>query len=79
MRQVVLSSALLLTSAIAAAAELSSSESKRLTDATSVVREFRTAPDKAIPENLWSRAECVTVIPNLQKAASSSAASTARA
>jgi lipid-binding SYLF domain-containing protein len=64
-----LSSAVLVASAAVAAADLSSSETKRLNEATAVVREFRAAPDKGIPENLWSRAECVTVIPTLKKAA----------
>jgi len=70
MRSVVASSsALLLAAAIASAADLTSSETQRLSQATSVLREFRAAPDKGIPENLWTRAECVTVIPNLKKAA----------
>lgn len=66
-----LSSALLVASAlaVAAAADLSSSESKRLDEATTVIREFKAAPDKGIPEDLWGRAECVTVIPSLKKAA----------
>jgi lipid-binding SYLF domain-containing protein len=64
----VLSSVLLLASAVGAT-DLSSSESKRLSNATNVVREFKSAPDQGIPERLWSRAECVTVIPNLKKAA----------
>jgi hypothetical protein len=55
MRQIpVLSTALLLTFAVAAAAALSSSEAKRLSDATTVVHEFKAVPDKAIPENLWT-------------------------
>ena len=70
MRQVIaVSASLLLASAIAGAADLSSSETKRLEDAATVVREFRAAPDKGIPEELWSKAECVTVIPNMKKAA----------
>ena len=70
MRQAfVLSSALVLMSAIAAAADLSSAESRRLSEAANVVREFKAAPDKGIPEDLWRRAECVTIIPNLKKAA----------
>src|SRR2546421_5121666 len=64
-----LPAALLLASAVAAGADLSSAESQRLNDATTVVQQFRTAPDRGIPENLWSRAECVAVIPNLKKAA----------
>jgi lipid-binding SYLF domain-containing protein len=70
MKQVlVLSSVLLLAFAVSAAASLSSSEQKRLSDAATAVREFKAVPDRAIPENLWSRADCVTVIPNLKKAA----------
>jgi SH3 domain-containing YSC84-like protein 1 len=60
---------LLLASVVTGAADLSSSETKRLADAATVVREFRAAPDKGIPEDLWGRAECVTVIPNMKKAA----------
>ena len=69
MRQVLALSTILLMSGAAAAADLSSSESKRLTEATTVIREFKAAPDKGIPENLWSKAECVTVIPRMKKAA----------
>lgn len=70
MRQVLaLSSALLLASAVTGAADLSSTEAKRLSQATTVVREFKATPDAGIPESLWSRAECVTVTPNLKKAA----------
>jgi SH3 domain-containing YSC84-like protein 1 len=70
MRYVVaLSSAFVFATAFVAAADLSSSEAKRLSDATTVLREFKAAPDKGVPENLWGRAECVAVIPNLKKAA----------
>src|SRR5438067_11980735 len=62
-------SSVLLLSAVAALAEVSSSESKRLSDAATVVREFRAAPDKGIPEDLWNKAECVAVIPSVKKAA----------
>jgi len=60
---------LLCAGATAISAEMSSSEAKRLSDAATVVREFRTVPDKGIPDDLWSRAECVAVIPGLKKAA----------
>ena len=52
-----------------ALADLSSSETKRLSEAASTVRELRGAPDNGIPEDLWNRAECVAVIPGLKKAA----------
>lgn len=52
-----------------ASAEISASETKRLSEASAAVREFRATPDKGIPEDLWNRAECVAVIPGLKKAA----------
>jgi lipid-binding SYLF domain-containing protein len=65
-----LSSTLLFVFAgVAAGRDLTSSESQRLSQATAVLREFRAMPDKGVPEDLWTRAECVTVIPNLKKAA----------
>jgi len=70
MRQVMaVSASLLLGSALAAAVELSSTETKRLDDAATVIREFRAVPDRGIPDELWGRADCVAVIPNLKKAA----------
>jgi lipid-binding SYLF domain-containing protein len=59
----------LLLCAAAARADVSSSEAKRLDDAAAAVRDLRAAPDGGIPEDLWSRAECVAVIPGLKKAA----------
>lgn len=70
MRQViVVSASVLLASAVVLAADLTSSEIKRLDDAAAVVQDFKAAPDKGIPEDLWSKADCVTVIPHLKKAA----------
>jgi lipid-binding SYLF domain-containing protein len=59
----------LLMCASTALADISSGEAKRLDEAAAVVRELRATPDKDIPEDLWSRAECVAVIPALKKAA----------
>jgi SH3 domain-containing YSC84-like protein 1 len=63
---VVCASLLWATSAFAA---LSSDEVKRLSDAGAILTELRAAPDKGIPEDLWSKAECVIVIPSMKKAA----------
>ena len=52
-----------------ASAELSTSESERVQKAAEVVAALRQAPDKGIPEELWSKAECVIVMPNVKKAA----------
>jgi SH3 domain-containing YSC84-like protein 1 len=50
-------------------AALSKDEVKRLNEASAIMTELRTAPDKGIPEELWTRAECVIVIPSMKKAA----------
>jgi lipid-binding SYLF domain-containing protein len=49
-------------------AELSKDEIKRLNQSTAVLAAIRNAPDKGIPEEIWSKAECVLVIPSLKKA-----------
>jgi lipid-binding SYLF domain-containing protein len=41
----------------------------RLKESAHVVRAFRDMPDKVIPEDLWNKADCVVVIPNMKKAA----------
>jgi lipid-binding SYLF domain-containing protein len=50
-------------------AAVSSSETKRLQEAAQVVSELRATPDKGIPEELWNKAACVVVIPDMKKAA----------
>jgi lipid-binding SYLF domain-containing protein len=50
-------------------ATLSKDEVKRLSESAAIIHELRGAPDKGIPEGLWSRAECVIVIPSMKKAA----------
>ncbi|MEZ5402098.1 MAG: lipid-binding SYLF domain-containing protein [Bryobacteraceae bacterium] len=42
---------------------------KRLDAAEAVVREVMDTPDKAIPQNLLDKAECVVVVPGLKKGA----------
>jgi lipid-binding SYLF domain-containing protein len=55
--------------ATSASAALKGNEVKRLGDAATVLTELRAAPDSGIPEDLWSKAECVLVIPSMKKAA----------
>src|SRR5438105_6516746 len=55
--------------ASSAFATLSKDEIKRLNDAGTILSELRNSPDKAIPEELWSKAQCVVVIPSMKKAA----------
>jgi lipid-binding SYLF domain-containing protein len=69
MKTIIAFAAGLLTCTSTVLAEISTSEAKRLEEAASVVQELRATPDKGIPEDSWSRAECVAVIPGLKKAA----------
>jgi SH3 domain-containing YSC84-like protein 1 len=50
-------------------ADLSSNERERVSKAAQVVAALRNAPDKGIPEELWARAHCVLVMPEVKKAA----------
>ncbi len=50
-------------------AALSTSEAKRIEDATTVLRELHAAPDQDVPLDLWEKASCVMVVPSLKKAA----------
>src|SRR5207247_6487343 len=60
---------MLMSASTVALADLSSSDAKRLSEASTVVREMRAIPDKGMPEDIWNKAECVAVIPGLKKAA----------
>ena len=50
-------------------AAISTGEMNRLRESANVVRSLRDMPEKGIPEDLWNRADCVVVIPNMKKAA----------
>jgi lipid-binding SYLF domain-containing protein len=50
-------------------ADLSTREANRIQEAATVLKEIHGVPDKAIPRELWDRAECVIVVPGLKKAA----------
>jgi len=43
-------------------------EAKTLNEATTVLSELRNTPENGIPDGIWSRANCVVVIPGLKKA-----------
>ncbi len=53
----------------AAAADLSTAETKRIQEAAQVLTEIHSVPDKDIPQDLWDKAACVIVVPSLKKAA----------
>jgi len=68
MKTGILCCALLLVAA-AAYATLSKDEVKRLSDSAAIITELSGSPDRGIPEELWEKAECVVVIPDLKKGA----------
>jgi SH3 domain-containing YSC84-like protein 1 len=51
------------------AADLSTRQINRIREAAMVLKEIHKVPDKDIPRDLWSKAECVLVVPSLKKAA----------
>jgi SH3 domain-containing YSC84-like protein 1 len=55
--------------AIAMAADISTREANRIQEAATVLKEIHSVPDKDIPQDLWTRAQCVLVVPGLKKAA----------
>jgi SH3 domain-containing YSC84-like protein 1 len=65
MRKQVCALALMLAAAGTAHAAISASEAARLTAAAQVVNDIKTT----IPQEYWSKARCVAVIPDLKKAA----------
>ncbi len=50
-------------------ADLSIREARRVDEAAAVLKQIHSVPEKDIPQELWSRAECVLVVPSLKKAA----------
>src|SRR5262245_63128910 len=42
---------------------------KRIAKSAEVLREIHAAPDKDIPADLWEKAACIVVVPDLKKAA----------
>ena len=50
-------------------ADVSTSQRKRIEEAAAVLKEIHAVPDKDIPQELWTKASCVIVVPGLKKAA----------
>jgi lipid-binding SYLF domain-containing protein len=59
----------LVLASAAAVVRADSDDIKRIGEAAEVLHEIHAAPDKDIPAELWSKAACVVVIPDLKKAA----------
>ena len=51
------------------ATDVSTRQAERIREAATVLNEIHAVPDKDIPQELWTRAECVIVVPSLKKAA----------
>ena len=68
MKKLIVASLVCLT-ATSAFAALSKDEVKRLSEAGAILTELRNTPEKGIPEDLFNKAQCVIVIPNMKKAA----------
>jgi len=64
----IVASATVLFMAASAFGQLKKSDIEKLNDAATVLTEIRNAPDKGIPDSIWSKAHCVVVIPSLKKA-----------
>jgi len=58
-----------MAASVAFAAGLSKKLKSRIDEASAVLIELHTAPDKDVPQELWDRASCVIVIPSVKKAA----------
>ena len=69
MRKLLIAGVTLVASSVALSAAMSRGEAKRLQDAAEVLQELHATPDKDVPQELWQRAECVVVIPNVKKGA----------
>jgi len=69
MRRIVLIMSLATIAIAPLYAALSTAETRRIQDAATVLTEISSVPEKGIPQDLWSKAACVMVIPGLKKAA----------
>ena len=69
MRWVSLTFAFLIAGAPLLAADTNTKTAERLDDSASLFSEIMSTPDRAIPQELLERAQCVVIVPELKKAA----------
>lgn len=69
MRGVTVAAMIGLAGSMVSAAALSTKATTRIKEAATVLNEIHAVPDKDIPQDLWTKAQCVLVVPNLKKAA----------
>ncbi len=68
-RAAVLALIVSIVAAASAVASISTAERNRLNKSAEVIADLRNSTDKGIPEDIWAKAECVVVIPDMKKAA----------
>jgi lipid-binding SYLF domain-containing protein len=59
----------LLVGAVSVDAAVSTAQARRISEAAAVLTEIHAVPDKDIPQDLWDKASCVLVVPDMKKAA----------
>ena len=64
----VVASVIAVLMATSAFAQLKKHDIEKLNEAATVLTELRNGPDNGIPDSIWSKAQCVVVIPDLKKA-----------
>jgi len=69
MKRLMTACAIVAMMAAAVSGEVSKKEADRIKEAATVLRDIHKAPDRDIPQELWTKAECVIVVPSLKKAA----------
>ncbi len=68
-RAAVLALIVSIIAAASAAASISTAERNRLNKGAEVITDLRSSAEKGIPEDIWAKAACVVVIPDMKKAA----------
>src|SRR5689334_5967338 len=58
-----------LSAVLSVSALMADTPQERLTEAASVMTEIMATPEKGIPQDLLSKAQCVIIVPNLKKGA----------
>jgi SH3 domain-containing YSC84-like protein 1 len=69
MRKTILTGLALLVGAVSVNAAVSTAQARRISEAAAVLTEIHAVPDKDIPQDLWDKASCVLVVPDMKKAA----------
>lgn len=69
MKQTMIVGLAVLIGTASATAAVSTAQVRRINEAASVLTEIHAVPDKDIPQDLWDKASCVLVVPDMKKAA----------